>query len=690
MNTKNQEPLKLASMAPLDDGGRKYNIIYVIALVIGIIAGICTHNGVEGILGANFLALLVAFAVKDSILDIKWKRLRKQKFLLQNRVPYDTLIHHLIEKLSPLGFQVEKGVDGNPILSYKKMIYDIGYDDGGTFTIYWRKSVANAFFDFRTPIYHYRITVADMGIIGYTVQQICCSNIDGNVQQNTIHGSEDLYKKQMPLNMLDKKWYVVIGIILFLFIILSGLFWLGSSSDDEIAEREITNEGDKGVVVTENASAEEGYDNEEYAIDDMNEDSSYGLNEAVEFAVGDGGKISVIFTEYGEKDDITYISYVIQNIGETPVTVEESMFSVYANDYVADLDYGEKAVYKETVSAGRKVSGRLYPRVTLDRIRRLEVECGDVVFLLRDTSAVDAMLGTYYRQYEEDGKILIDEIRLYREEYNNDGLAISARHHIDYGNGNDYDYDFSSWSFELYDDRIEFSSMLYEVEGLIIYYSKNPIAEGISVMQADSQLAEDMFTGDYEWTDNIQAVYESIENAGQTVIQESAEGVGQIKESILLNPYIDTISASSELTDSANTYKAESVFDGNRGTCWAEGVDGNGEGEYIEIQFANPVYITDIGLLNGYMKNEDAFNNNGKIDRIELSFSDGSSDEITLDKYIYPDIETWSFSDGISYSNPIYTEYLKITILEASPGIKYEDICLSELELWGYLNIDSE
>lgn len=162
MNTKNQEPLKLASMAPLDDGGRKYNIIYVIALVIGIIAGICTHNGVEGILGANFLTLLVAFAVKDSILDIKWKRLRKQKFLLQNRVPYDTLIHHLIEKLSPLGFQVEKGVDGNPILSYKKMIYDIGYDDGGTFTIYWRKSVANAFFDFRTPIYHYRITVAPL------------------------------------------------------------------------------------------------------------------------------------------------------------------------------------------------------------------------------------------------------------------------------------------------------------------------------------------------------------------------------------------------------------------------------------------------------------------------------------------------------------------------------------------------
>ncbi|NBI92417.1 hypothetical protein D3Z45_18045 [Lachnospiraceae bacterium] len=69
------------------------------------------------------------------------------------------------------------------------MIYDVDYDEGNTFTIYWRKSVANAFFDFRTPIYHYRITVADMGIIGYMVQQICCGDMGGDVQQDTIHGS---------------------------------------------------------------------------------------------------------------------------------------------------------------------------------------------------------------------------------------------------------------------------------------------------------------------------------------------------------------------------------------------------------------------------------------------------------------------------------------------------------------------
>lgn len=487
-------------MAPLDDGGRKYNIIYVIALVIGTIAGI--YNGIEGILGANFLTLMVAFAVKDGIFDIKWKRLRKQKFLLENRVPYDALIQHLIGQLSPLGFLVEKGGDGNPVLSYRKMIYDVDYDEGGSFTIYWRKSVANAFFDFRTPIYHYRITVADMGIIGYAVQQICCGDMGGDVQQNTIHGSEEhaesevrtnagngagilengqnkqiqknkeintsqrnsndikqgLYKEQAPLNMLNKKWYIVIGVILFLLIILGGVFWLGNSSDDEAVEGKITNEVEEEAV-EETVSAEESYDAGEYTAEDMDGDVSYGLNGSVEFETEDEGK----------------------------------------------------------------------------------------------------------------------------------------------------------------------------------------------------------------------------------------ENTVKVKESILLNDlYIDTVSASSELTDSTNTYKVEALFDGNKDTCWAEGVGGNGEGEYVEIWFTNPLYLTEIGFLNGYMKNESVFGANGKIRRAELRFSDGSTCEWNLGKEEYQSMRELLYSDMISFESPVWTDYLRITILEAESGTKYDDTCLTEIAMWGYQDSGTE
>ena len=100
MVTKDQDSLKLTSMAPLDDGGRKYNIIYVIAVVLGFIIGICMHNGIEGIVGVSLLTLLSALMIKHCILDLKWKRLRRQKFFLENKVPYESLIHSLVEKLS--------------------------------------------------------------------------------------------------------------------------------------------------------------------------------------------------------------------------------------------------------------------------------------------------------------------------------------------------------------------------------------------------------------------------------------------------------------------------------------------------------------------------------------------------------------------------------------------------------------
>ncbi|MDE6664261.1 MAG: discoidin domain-containing protein [Lachnospiraceae bacterium] len=704
MDTKSQEPLKLTSMAPLDDGGRKYNIIYVIAVVIGVIFGICAHSGILGILVANILTLPIALLIKHCILDWKWKRLRQQKFLLENRVPYDILIHYLIERLTSMNFQVEKGVEGNPIITHNKMIYDVIYGEDNSFIIWWRKSVMGAMFDFRISIYHYRNTVVDMGIIGYTVQQICCINGAGDVQQSTMYGmdgsyvstvqanserngqniNQGPYETQKPLNTQSKKKHIAVIIIIFIFLILGGLYWIGSSTDEELVEEE--------AYFTEDAKD----DNKDDTKNDTKEDNSYGLNEAVIFELNNGGQISITFTGYGSKSDVSYINYVIENVGNTSVTFGESMFSVYANDYIADLNFGENTIYEETISVGRKASGTLYPDMLLDKVRRLEIECGDVIFLLRDTSNVDAMLGTYYRQYEEDGNIIIDEIKLYRDEYNNNGLAISANHHKDFGNEFDLDYNAGSWVFELYDDRIEFTSRLYSIGGLVVYYSQNPKEEGIFVAQIDTQSVEDMFTGNYEWTDNIQAVYESVENTRQLeediLLDEEYydSEVQGLSSRILDNQCIGAVSASSELTDSVQTYKVDALFDGNKDTCWAEDVDGNGEGEYIEIEFLNPVYLTEIYFLNGYMKNEDVYNKNGKIKRVEVSISDGTSFDVDFQECSYHKAEEQTYSDCLLLEKPISTDYLKITICEAEAGEKYDDICLSEIELWGYLESDYE
>ena len=211
------------------------------------------------------------------------------------------------------------------------------------------------------------------------------------------------------------------------------------------AERYVIDE-ETGAIITDGNQTKE-----EVAT---NRDNYIGLNETVAFNMQNGGMINVTFTECGSKNDIAYITYVIENIGNIDVTVGESMFSVYANDYIADLNYGEHSVYEETISSGRKVSGKLYPNIIMDKVVKLEIECGDIVFLLRDTGKADAMLGTYYRIFEEDGNAVVNEVKLYRDVYNDDGLAITAKQHIDYGNGYDYDYDFGSWTFDLYEDKI--------------------------------------------------------------------------------------------------------------------------------------------------------------------------------------------------------------------------------------------
>lgn len=197
------------------------------------------------------------------------------------------------------------------------------------------------------------------------------------------------------------------------------------------------------------------------------------------------------------------------------------------------------------------------------------------------------------------------------------------------------------------------------------------MAEEVPTEQEEFSPSENVSMEDDGQIDGTQDIYESVDDIEQG--------------KILLNDLnIDMISASSELTDNMSTYSVEAVLDGNKDTCWAEGVDGNGEGEYIEIHFREPIYLTDISLLNGYMKNEDVFNKNGKIRRIELSYSDGNSHESLLDEYEFQDVEGQAYSDWISYGSPIYTDYLKVTILKASHGEKYEDTCLSELQLWGY------
>ena len=66
-------------------------------------------------------------------------------------------------------------------------------------------------------------------------------------------------------------------------------------------------------------------------------------------------------------------------------------------------------------------------------------------------------------------------------------------------------------------------------------------------------------------------------------IQSKDTQISQEVQSIEIDSnYIDFISASSELSDTTKTYKIDNILDGNRDTCWCEGVEGIGENEYLD------------------------------------------------------------------------------------------------------------
>lgn len=83
---------------------------------------------------------------------------------------------------------------------------------------------------------------------------------------------------------------------------------------------------------------------------------------------------------------------------------------------------------------------------------------------------------------------------------------------------------------------------------------------------------EDGGTGSEKETPAADTFQENI--TGNTMAE--AQGKPEIIQ--LASGYIHSIRASSELTDTTKTYKAEALFDGDRETCWSEGADETGKG----------------------------------------------------------------------------------------------------------------
>jgi hypothetical protein len=168
-----------------------------------------------------------------------------------------------------------------------------------------------------------------------------------------------------------------------------------------------------------------------------------------------------------------------------------------------------------------------------------------------------------------------------------------------------------------------------------------------------------------------------------------------ISEYRLKNDKIKAVNVSSTLS---SKYSTKNMFDFDFNTAWAEGINGDGIGEKIEIEL-NKYPLVAICLINGYTKNADLYKSNNRIKKLKIDIEyvdykdstklDIESNEVVLKDFEFQDVSKNNFGSIISVIGDYgegYRQITKITltVLDVYKGIKYTDTCISELLLLGY------
>ncbi|WP_299242212.1 hypothetical protein [uncultured Aquimarina sp.] len=149
---------------------------------------------------------------------------------------------------------------------------------------------------------------------------------------------------------------------------------------------------------------------------------------------------------------------------------------------------------------------------------------------------------------------------------------------------------------------------------------------------------------------------------------------------------IAMVSASSYLkTQGKTSYVPKNAHDFDYKNAWVEGVDGYGVGEFLEFSFPqeNP-RITQISIVNGYVKSEKAWRENSRVKKLKMYIDDvpyailNLKDERATNHF---EVAPIGNADRNNYEElaklPDWT--MKFEILEVYRGEKYEDTVISEI-----------
>jgi hypothetical protein len=146
------------------------------------------------------------------------------------------------------------------------------------------------------------------------------------------------------------------------------------------------------------------------------------------------------------------------------------------------------------------------------------------------------------------------------------------------------------------------------------------------------------------------------------------------------------VTASSELqSQGANSYKAENAHDLSYRTAWVEGVAGYGLGEFIFYTFSpESPRITDIIVVNGYVKSEKAYLDNARVKKLKVWLNDKPLAILYLEDKRSKQVFKFEPIGNGNRQNPEALKVqpgwtLRFEILEVYKGLKYEDTAITEV-----------
>lgn len=174
----------------------------------------------------------------------------------------------------------------------------------------------------------------------------------------------------------------------------------------------------------------------------------------------------------------------------------------------------------------------------------------------------------------------------------------------------------------------------------------------------------------------VRSVFLRIDDAGTSAClgEVSFLGAGDKPLEVRAPRGLNATAKASSVLAPADAYHPGYLFDGRLDFGWVEGVKGPGLGESMALTFASPVTITAIELWNGYQRSDDHFKKNARAKKITLTVDGAEPVELA--------VKDAQGSQKLALPKPVSTKSLTLTVKEAYPGTKYDDLVLSELRVW--------